>query len=63
MILRQLETVETELQRKRYNQNKVLKPTCLKRRLRGHQERLKRIKDGKVVAETGFRGFSVKKQG
>jgi hypothetical protein len=55
--------VETELQRKRYDQNKVLKLSGLKRRSRGHQERLKRKKDGKDMAETRFRGFSVKKQG
>jgi hypothetical protein len=48
MNLTQLATVETELQRKRYGQNKVLKLTGLKRRSRGHQEHLKRIKDGKV---------------
>jgi hypothetical protein len=35
----------------------------LKRRSRGHQERLKRIKDGNDMAKTRFRGFSVKKQG
>jgi hypothetical protein len=63
MILTQLETVKTELQRKRYGQNKVLKLTGLKRRSCGHQERLKRIRDGKVMAKTRFRGFSVKKQG
>jgi hypothetical protein len=57
-----LETVETELKRKRYDQNKVLKLMGLKRRSRGHQERLKRIKDGKDMAKTRFRGFSVKKQ-
>jgi hypothetical protein len=62
MSLTQLETVETELQRKRYGQNNVLKLTGLKRRSHGHQERLKRIKDGKDTAETRFRGFSVKKQ-
>jgi hypothetical protein len=55
--------VETELKHKRYSQNKVLKLTSLKRRSRGHQERLKRIKDGKDMAKTRFRGFSVKKQG
>jgi hypothetical protein len=63
MILAQLETVETELKRQRYGQNKVLRLTGLKRRSRGHQERLKRIKDGKDTVETKFRGFSVKKQG
>jgi hypothetical protein len=63
MSLTQLETVEMELQCKRYNQNKVPKLTGLKRRSRGHQERLKRIKDRKVMAKTRFRGFSVKKQG
>jgi hypothetical protein len=43
MSLTQLETVESELQRKKkYGQNKVLKLTGLKRRSRGHQERLKR---------------------
>jgi hypothetical protein len=63
MILTQLETVETGLKRTRYSQNKVLKMTGLKRQSRGHQERLKRIKDGKDMAETRFRGFSVKKQG
>jgi hypothetical protein len=30
---------------------------------RGHQECLKQIKDGKVMAKTRFRGFSMKKQG
>jgi hypothetical protein len=63
MSLTQLETMEMELQRKRYGQNKVLKLTGLKRRSHGHQERLKRIKDGKDMAETRFRGFFVKKQG
>jgi hypothetical protein len=63
MILTQIETVEMELQHKRYSQNKVLKLTGLKRRSRGHQERLKRIKDGRVMAKTRFRSFSVKKQG
>jgi hypothetical protein len=62
MSLTQLETVETELQRKRYGQNKVLKLKGLKRRSHGHQECLKRIKDGKDMAKTRFRGFSVKKQ-
>jgi hypothetical protein len=59
----QLELVEMELQPQRYNRNKVLKLTGLKRQSRGHQERLKRIKDGKVMAKTRFLGFSVKKQG
>jgi hypothetical protein len=63
MSLTQLETVETELQRKRYSQNKVLKLTGLKIRSRGHQESLKRMKDGKVMAKTRFRGFCVKKRG
>jgi hypothetical protein len=63
MSLRQLETVETELKYKRYSQNKILELTGMKRRSRGHQERLKRIKDGIDMAETRFRGFSVKKQG
>jgi hypothetical protein len=63
MNLTQLETVETELKRTRYNQHKVLKLTGLKRWSRGYQERLKRIKDGKDMAKTSFRGFSVKKQG
>jgi hypothetical protein len=63
MNLTQLETVEMELKRKRYSQNKVLKLTGLKRRSRGHQERLKRIKDGKDMAKTRFMSFSVKKQG
>jgi hypothetical protein len=63
MNLTQLEMVETELKCKRYSQNKVLKLTGLKRRLRGHQERLKRIRDEKVMAKTRFMGFSVKKQG
>jgi hypothetical protein len=58
MNLTQLEMVETELQRKRYNQNKVLKLASLKRRSRGHQERLKRIKDRKNMAKTRFGGFS-----
>jgi hypothetical protein len=64
MNLTQLETVETELKRKRYSQNKVLKLTGLKRRTRGHPKRLiKRIKDGKDMAKTRFTGFFVKKQG
>jgi hypothetical protein len=63
MNLMQLETVETELKHKRYGQNKVLKLTGLKRRSRGHQERLKRIKDAKDMAKTRFKGFSVRKQG
>jgi hypothetical protein len=63
MNLMQLETVETELKHKRYSQDKVLKLTGLKRRSRGHQERLKRIKDGKDMAKTRFRGFYAKKQG
>jgi hypothetical protein len=62
MNLTQLETVETELKCTRYSQNKVLKLTDLKRWSRGHQERLKRIKDGNDMAKTRFRGFSVKKQ-
>jgi hypothetical protein len=57
MSLTQLETIKTELQRKRYSQNKILKLTGLKRRSRGHQERLKRIKDGKDMAKTWFRDF------
>jgi hypothetical protein len=61
MILTQLETVKMELKHKRYDQNKVLKLTGLKRWSRGHQERLKRIKDAKDMAKTRFRGFSVKK--
>jgi hypothetical protein len=63
MNLTQLETVETELKRTRYNQNKVLKLTSLKRQSRGHKERLKWIKYGKDMAKTRFRGFSAKKQG
>jgi hypothetical protein len=63
MNLTQLETVETELKRKRYNQNKVLKLMCLKRRSRGHQECLKRIKGREDMAKTRFKGFSVKKHG
>jgi hypothetical protein len=63
MVLTRLEAVETKLKRKRYSQNKVLKLTGLKSRSRGHQEHLKRIRDGKVMAKTRFRGFSVKKQG
>jgi hypothetical protein len=63
MSLTQLETVEMELKHKRYNQNKVLKLTSLKIQSHGHQERLKRINDGKDMAETRFRGFSVKKRG
>jgi hypothetical protein len=63
MILTQLETVETELQGKRYGENKILELSVLKRRSRGHQERLKRIKDRKDMANTRFRGFFVKKQG
>jgi hypothetical protein len=31
--------------------------------LRGHQERLKRIKDRKDMAKTRFRGFSTKELG
>jgi hypothetical protein len=62
MSLTQLEMVETELQRKRYGQNKVLKLTGLKGRSHGHQKRLKRIKDGKDMAKTRFMGFFVKKQ-
>jgi hypothetical protein len=54
--------VETELKCTRYSQNKVLKLTILKRRLCGHQKRLKQIKDGEDMAKTRFRGFSVKKQ-
>jgi hypothetical protein len=57
MILTQLETVETKLKRTSYSQNKVLKLTGLKRRSRGHQEHLKRIKDGKDMAKTRFRAF------
>jgi hypothetical protein len=63
MNLTQFEIVEMVLKRKRYSQNKVLKLTGLKRRSCGHQERLKRIKDGKDIAKTRFRGFSMKKQG
>jgi hypothetical protein len=63
MNLTQLETVETELKRTRYSQNKVLKLAGLKRRSRGHQERLKRSWDGKDMAKTRFRGFSAKKLG
>jgi hypothetical protein len=55
--------METELKRKRYGQNKVLKLTSLKGRSHGHQGRLKQIKDGKDMAKTRFRGFSMKKQG
>jgi hypothetical protein len=62
MNLTQLQTIEKELKRKRYGQNKILKLTGLKRRTRGHQECLKRIKDGKVMAKTRSRGFFVKKQ-
>jgi hypothetical protein len=58
----QLETVETELKHTIYNQHKVLKLTGLKRRSRGHQKRLKWIKDGKDMAKTRFSDFSVKKQ-
>jgi hypothetical protein len=63
MILTQLETVETELKCTRNSQHKVLKLTGSKRRSRGHQERLKQIKDGKDMAKTRFRGFSAKKLG
>jgi hypothetical protein len=63
MSLTQLETVETELKHKRYDQNTVPKLTGLKIQPRGHQERLKRIKYGKDMAETRFRDFSVKKRG
>jgi hypothetical protein len=62
MNLTQLETVETELKRTRYSQHKVLKPMGLKRWSRGHQKRLKRIKDEKDMAKTRFRGVSAKKQ-
>jgi hypothetical protein len=62
MSLTQLQMMETELKRKRYGQNKVLKLTGLKRWLHGHPERLKRVKDGKDMAETRFKGFSVNKQ-
>jgi hypothetical protein len=55
--------VETQLKRKIYDRNKVLKLTGLKRRSHGHQEHLKRIKDGKDMAKTRFMGFSVKKHG
>jgi hypothetical protein len=51
-----------EAKTQRYSQNKVLKLMGLKIRSRGHQELLKRIKDGKDMAKTRFRGFSVKKQ-
>jgi hypothetical protein len=61
MNLTQLETVEMELKHTRYNKNKVLKLTGLKRWLRGRQKRLKRIKDGEDMAKTRFMGFSVKK--
>jgi hypothetical protein len=57
----QLETVETELKRTRYSQNKVPKLTGLKRRSRGHQERFKRSYDETDMAKTRFMGFSVKK--
>jgi hypothetical protein len=60
MSLTQLETVETELKRTKYIQNRVLKLTASKRRSRGHQEHLKRIKDWKDTAETRFRGFSAR---
>jgi hypothetical protein len=63
MNLTQLETIKTELKCKRCGQNKVLRLTGLKRQSRGHQERLKQVKDGKVMAKIRFRGFSVKKQG
>jgi hypothetical protein len=58
MILTQLETVESELQRKRCGQNKVLKLTGLKRRTHGHQERLKRSWDGKDMVETKVQGLN-----
>jgi hypothetical protein len=63
MSLTQLETVETVLKCTRYGQNKVPKLTGLKRRSRGHQECLKRRQDGKDMAKTRFKGFSVKKLG
>jgi hypothetical protein len=63
MNLTQLETMKMELKRKIYSQNKVLKLMGLKSRSCGYQEHLKRIKDGKDMAKTRFRGFSVKKQG
>jgi IS5 family transposase len=55
--------VETELKCTRYGQNKVLKLTILKRRLCGHQKRLKQIKDGEDMAKTRFRGLSARNQG
>jgi hypothetical protein len=55
--------METKLKHGRYSQNKILKLRGLKRWSRGHQGRLKQIKDGKDMAKTRFRGFSVKKQG
>jgi hypothetical protein len=57
MNLTQLESVETELKRKRHGQNKVLKLTDLKRRSCGHQERLKRIKEKKIWLKQGSRAF------
>jgi hypothetical protein len=55
--------VETDLKHKIYSQNKVLKLIGLKRQLRGHQERLKQIKDGNNMAKTMFRGFTARNQG
>jgi hypothetical protein len=57
MNLTQLEIVEMELKRKIYGQNKVLKLTGLKRRSRGHQERLKQIKYGKMWPKQGSGAF------
>jgi hypothetical protein len=63
MSLTQLETVETELKRTRYGQNKVPKLKGLKRRSRGHQERLKRSLDGKDMAKTSFKGLFCEETG
>jgi hypothetical protein len=63
MNLTQLEMEKTELKHTIYDQNKVLKLTGSQRQSRGHQERLKRSKDGKDMAKTRFNGFCVKKLG
>jgi hypothetical protein len=57
MSLTQLETVETELKRTRYGQNKVLKLTGLKRRSRGHQERLNGARTEKIWLKQGSEAF------
>jgi hypothetical protein len=53
MILMQLETVKSELQRKRCGKNKVLKLTGLKRWSHGHQERLNGARTEKIWLKQG----------